>query len=83
MLTLVPTDAKNPEYSSPNEASIFMDVKFEEFPDYIPFNATPTDPMEYGRTLYANAQAGMYGPVAPYVPPPDPPQPVTSGAQTL
>jgi hypothetical protein len=87
MLKLTPTDVKDPVYSSPNEGSIFMQVKFAEFPDYLPFNATPDDPMDYGRELYYNAQAGMYGPVGPYVPPPplepQPNQPAVTGAQTL
>ena len=36
---------------------------------WIPFHATPNDSEPHGRELYANAIAGEYGEIAPYVPP--------------
>ena len=75
--------ARDPVYSDATNDTIFLIVKFYEMADELPFGATPFDPEPYGRELYYNAQAGMYGPVGPYVPDVDPPQPITEGAQTL
>lgn len=61
--------AKDPKYNSFDNGSIFLIVKFVEFAEELPFNATPYDPEPWGVELYNNAQAGQYGPVAPYVPP--------------
>ncbi|EHT6196664.1 DUF4376 domain-containing protein [Salmonella enterica] len=41
-------------------------VHFESFDDFIPFTASPDDPEEHGRQLYANLKAGKYGPVTPF-----------------
>jgi len=38
--------------------------------------------MPYGVELFNNAVAGNYGEIAPYVPPPEPVQPTTTGTQT-
>lgn len=40
--------------------------------DGVPFSAMPTDPEPYGQQIYADAVAGVYGPVQPYVPPLEP-----------
>ena len=72
--------AYDPVYGSPDGQTINLQVKFVEMAEVLPFTATPYDPEPYGVELYYNAQAGDYGPVAPYVPPPDP---VVEGAQTL
>lgn len=52
-----------------------IDVDLEH-PEYglIPFTASPNDPEEHGRTIYARALAGEAGPIAPYEPPPPPPE---------
>lgn len=73
--------AKNPVYSNEQGTIIQLTVKFYEFADEMAFGATPWDPEPYGVELYNNAMAGMYGPIAPFVPPP--PQPVTTGTQEL
>lgn len=75
--------AKNPAYSSEDGQTIDLRVKFYEFAEEIGFGATPFDPMPYGVELYNNAKAGLYGPIAPYVPSPLGEQPTTSGTQTL
>jgi len=76
--------AKNPAYSDADGQTIDLIVKFYEMASEMSFGATPFDPMSYGVELYNNAVAGLYGPIAPYVPPePAPDQPVTSGTQTL
>lgn len=72
--------AYDPVYANATGTEIDMMVKFVEMANVLPFTATPEDPMPYGRELYANALTGKYGPIAPYVPPP---QPVTEGVQTL
>jgi len=61
---------KNPVYANAQNSAINCSVKFDTFSNYIPFTASPNDPEEYGRQLYTDLQAGVYGPVAPYVPPP-------------
>jgi hypothetical protein len=79
--------ASNPVFSSPNEGSINLTVKFVEFANPLPFTAIPGDPEPYGQMLYYNAMRGDYGPIGPYVPPPSPApvdsQPPSSGLQTL
>lgn len=40
-------------------------VTFAEIGE-VPFHATPTDSMDYGRELYARAMLGEFGEVAPY-----------------
>jgi hypothetical protein len=59
--------AKNPQYSSANNESIYLIVKFVEFADELPFGATSYDVEPHGVELYNNAIAGQYGEVAPYV----------------
>ena len=79
--------AKNPVYADEEGSTIALTVKFEEVNEEIPFGANAYDPMPYGVVLYQNALAGLYGPIAPYVPPPKPKaaenQPSVGGAQTL
>jgi hypothetical protein len=64
--------AKDPVYGSADGQTIELIVKFYEFANELPFGATPFDPMPYGVELYNNAVAGLYGPIAPYVPPTPP-----------
>jgi hypothetical protein len=45
----------------------------------MPFTATPDDSAAHGRELYAKLIGGEFGPIAPYVPPP---QPNTSNTAT-
>jgi hypothetical protein len=75
--------AKNPVYGSVDGQTIDLIVKFEELDAEIGFGATSFDPMPYGVELYNNAVAGLYGPIAPFVPPTEPEQPSSSGTQTL
>lgn len=72
--------AKDPVYSNQEGTDISLTVKFYEFAEEVPFGANTWDPEPYGVELYNNAVAGMYGPIAPYVPPV---QPVTTGTQEL
>lgn len=67
---MIAEDVKNPIYANEQNTLINCDVKFDEIPEYVPFTASPDDPMDYGRELYAQLQAGQWGPIAPYVPRP-------------
>lgn len=73
MLTL--QYAKNPVYSSSDGNEIALIVKWEEFPEEMPFNATSYDIEAYGVDLYLRAKSGEFGEIAPYVPP-LPPEPI-------
>lgn len=77
----------NPIYANNTGVEINLTVKFTEFNEPMLFTATPYDPEVHGRELHANAVAGEYGPIAPYIlpAPPEGPleQPATTGTQTL
>lgn len=75
--------AKNPAYANADGTCISMTVKFAEFNEELPFGATPHDPMPYGVELYNRAIAGEFGDIAPFIAPPELPQPTTEGAQVL
>lgn len=80
MLTIV--SAHSPVFSDESQQAIALVVKFEEFNEEIPFNATSYDSMPYGVELYNRAISGEFGVVAPFVPP-EVVQPVSQGAQDL
>lgn len=67
MLTL--QYAKDPIYNDNTGNCIFLIVKWEEFPEEMPFSATTYDPEDYGRELFDRAKLGEFGAVAPYVVP--------------
>ena len=77
--------AKNPVWANSDGTAIFLDVKFFEFSEELPFAATNYDVMPYGVDLYNQASAGKFGTVAPYIPDSTitSEQPVVTGAQTL
>jgi hypothetical protein len=78
-MSLTVVSARDPKYVQADEQAIELIVQFAEIAEELPFNAMPTDSMPYGVELFNNAKAGLYGPVAPYVPPPTEPSeiPVT------
>jgi hypothetical protein len=55
-------------------------VKYEEFPEEMPAGITLSDPYAHIQLIWNNAMAGMYGPIAAYVPPP-PPEPIPPTAE--
>lgn len=59
--------AKNPKWNSDDGQQIYLDVKFAEINEELPFNATSFDCEEHGRDLFERAKAGEFGEVAPYV----------------
>lgn len=63
---------RNPIWADFNQTAVNLEVDFEELDgEYVLFTATSFDPESYGVELYNNAIAGMYGPIAPFVPPPN------------
>ena len=67
--------AKNPRWLNADSTEIELLVTFEHCGE-VPFTASPNDPEEHGRVIFAKAAAGHYGAVAPYVAPvPVPPTP--------
>ena len=62
--------AKNPVWANADQTAIDLTVRFAEIPEDLPFTASPTDAEPHGRTLFAAAVAGEFGPIAPYVAPP-------------
>lgn len=75
--------AKDPVWNDNTGQSIFLIVKWVEFNEEHPFSATSFDSMPHGVDLYNRAKAGEFGQIAPYVPPPEPTQPQTTGSQEL
>jgi hypothetical protein len=63
------TDVKNPVYGAADNSAIVCQVKFDAFPDYVPFNAMATDSENHGQEIYAAIVAGTYGPIGAYVVP--------------
>jgi hypothetical protein len=60
---------ENPQFANESLTLINCNVKFAEFDNFLPFTASGSDPMQYGRQIYANLVNGVYGPIAPYVAP--------------
>lgn len=60
--------ARNPRWSDASRRTITLEVLFGWARDggtYVPFTASPDDGEAHGRCLFADAQAGKYGAVAP------------------
>jgi len=85
MLTL--EYAKNPIWNSDDGQQIHITVKWAEFNEEHPFNATSFDVMPHGVDLYNRAKEGEFGAIAPWVDPgpaiATEAQPTTTGSQTL
>jgi hypothetical protein len=81
MFTLI--KATNPIWFNAEQTAINLEVQFEEFANEVmPFLATSYDIEPHGVDLFNRAKAGEFGTVAPYVPPPEPIQPKTTGTIT-
>ncbi len=61
--------AKYPRWANAEQTRIDLVIKWDSYPEELPFTASPDDVEEYGRQIYAAAAAGQFGPVAPYVAP--------------
>lgn len=74
----------NPVWGNAEHTAINCEITTSQFGDEVlPFTASPNDVEPHGRAIFADIVAGTYGPIAEYVAPPEPVQPVTKGAQTL
>lgn len=58
-------------------------VKYAEFDEAHPSGITGTDRYAHTQEIWTKGNAGEYGLIAEYVPPPEPEQPVSQGTQTL
>ena len=67
---MIVEDVKNPIYANAQNTEINCSVKFDTIPEYLPFTASPSDPMDYGRQLYDDLIAGKWGNIAPFPMPP-------------
>jgi len=61
--------AKDPIYNSDDGQQILLIIKWQEFQEEMPFNATVFDPEPWGVDLFNRAVAGEFGTVAPFVKP--------------
>lgn len=78
------TYLRNPVWVDAEHTAINCEIATTEFGnEMLPFTASPNDVEAHGREIFADIAAGKYGPIAEYVPPPEPVQPVVDGAQTL
>lgn len=68
-------ELKNPRFANAEKTLIDCELNHPVF-GWIPFTANPQDVEEQGRELFAMLAAGEGGPVADYVPPPEPVKPV-------
>lgn len=78
------TSVSNPRWSNAEHTSIDCEITTSQFGDEVlPFTADQNDVEAHGRAIFASIVAGEYGPIGEYIPPPEPVQPITEGAQTL
>ena len=59
---------RNPQYAVADNSLVDMEIEHPEY-GWIPFSANPNDVEQHGRELFAQAIAGQFGEIAPYVPP--------------
>ena len=78
------TSVSNPRWADAEHTMIDCTITTSQLGDVVlPFTASPTDIEAHGRAIFADLVAGVYGPIAEYVAPPEPEQPTVEGAQTL
>jgi hypothetical protein len=65
MLTI--ENIRNPVFSNNEGTAIDCLIKFEEFSEEHPFNATSFDSMEHGRLAYQRIMAGEFGEIGEFV----------------
>ena len=84
------TSVSNPRWSNPEHTTIDCEITTSRFGEEIlPFTAAKNDVEQHGREIFAAIVTGEFGPIAAYIPPPEPvtltpdQQPTVDGAQTL
>jgi hypothetical protein len=60
------TEVTNLKWADAATSLIAADVTFEEI-GTVSFTASPNDPEEHGREIFARASAGEFGSIAPYI----------------
>ena len=81
----------NLQWQNAEHTNFSCNVKYAEFNEPHPAGVNATDSYAHIQELWAKGNAGEYGVIAEYVPPPEPPvsanaannQPVTTGSQDL
>lgn len=68
MKALTFIEARNPEYSSENNSTIDIEVKWREFDEWLPFTASLSDEWPQGPYLFRRAEKGDFGKVKAYTP---------------
>lgn len=64
------TSLINPRWADANQTMIDCDITTSQFGDEVlPFTAAQNDVEAHGRAIFADLVAGVYGPIAEYVPP--------------
>ena len=77
------------QWDNAEHTSFSCNVKYEEFNEAHPTGVNATDPYDHIKELWTKGNAGVYGVIAEYVPPPIPEivaaedQPITRGSQDL
>jgi hypothetical protein len=78
---------KNLKWDNAEHTSFSCVVKYEEFDEEHPTGVNATDHYAHIQEIWSKANAGEYGVISEYIPPPEPAiteeQPVTTGTQTL
>lgn len=78
------TSLNNPRWANAEHTRIDCEITTSQFGDEIlPFTADQNDVEPHGRAIFQSIVDGAYGPIAEYVPPPEPVQLTVEGAQTL
>lgn len=78
------TSVSSPRWANAEHTMIDCEITTSQLGDEVlPFTASPTDVEAHGRAIFADLVAGVHGPIAEYVAPPEPKQPTVEGAQTL
>jgi hypothetical protein len=70
------TSLLNPRWVNEEQTMIDCEITTSQFGDEVlPFTSAQNDVEAHGRAIFADLVAGVYGPIAEYVPPPPPPTP--------
>lgn len=78
------SQVKNPVWANEEHTCIDCEVDFCHLDDeFVPFTADPTDSMEYSKTIFDECIMGKYGPIAQYVTPPTPVEPLALTKEEL
>jgi hypothetical protein len=67
--------AKNPIWADAEHTMIDLTIKWDAWPEELPFTASPNDVEPHGRQIFQAALEGDFGPIAEYVAPEQPETP--------